>query len=80
MNFDLNIENYATEELIQMFELPTNFDENIVNIKDTKLRENISNNREINNETKMKTLKFISEAKNIILNFYKNKMENLKKK
>lgn len=80
MNFDLNIENYATEELIQMFELPTNFDENIVNIKDTKLRENISNNREINNETKMKTLKFISEAKNIILNFLQKQNGKFKEK
>ena len=28
MNFDLNIENYTRDELIQMFELPNNFDKN----------------------------------------------------
>ena len=29
MNFDLNIENYTRDELIQMFELPLNFDKSI---------------------------------------------------
>jgi hypothetical protein len=69
MNFDLNIENYTKDELIQMFDLPNNFDRNIIDIKETKLRDNISNNREISNETKLQTLKFITEAKNIILKF-----------
>ena len=30
MNFDLNIENYTGGELIEMFELPSNFDKNIL--------------------------------------------------
>ena len=30
MNFDLNIDNYTRDELIQMFELPSNFDKNIL--------------------------------------------------
>ena len=34
MNFDLNIDNYTRDELIQMFELPSNFDRNIVEIKE----------------------------------------------
>jgi hypothetical protein len=29
MNFDTNINNYNREELINMFELPPNFDKNI---------------------------------------------------
>ena len=29
MNFDLDIENYTRNELIEMFELPSNFDMNI---------------------------------------------------
>ena len=70
MNFDLNIENYATEELIQMFELPKNFDENIVKINETKIKDKINNNTEINNKTKVETLKFITEAKNLILKFF----------
>ena len=44
MNFDLNIENYTRDELIQMFELPSNFDRNIIDIKESKLREGIINN------------------------------------
>jgi hypothetical protein len=68
MNFDLNIENYTRDELIQMFELPVNFDKNIFEIKELKLRENILNNKEINKDTQIKTLNFLLKAKNIILN------------
>ena len=73
MNFDLNIENYTRDELIQMFELPNNFDKNIVDIKESKLREGIINNKEINKDTQVKTLNFLLKAKNIILNEYTNK-------
>jgi len=68
MNFDLNIENYTRDELIQMFELPNNFDRNIFDIKEAKLREGIINNTEINKDTQIKTLNFLLKAKNIILN------------
>jgi hypothetical protein len=33
MNFDLNIENYTKQELVDMFGLPPNFDKNILDIK-----------------------------------------------
>ena len=68
MNFDLNIENYTTNELIEMFELPTNFDKNIVEIKEAKLKDSILKNYQINKETQVKTLNFLLKAKNIILN------------
>jgi hypothetical protein len=68
MNFDLNINNYSRDELIQMFELPSNFDINVVEFKETKLRDNIFNNKNINKDTQMNTLNFLSKAKNIILN------------
>jgi hypothetical protein len=68
MNFDLNIDNYTREELIQMFELPSNFDRNIVEIKESKLRDSIINNKEIQKETQINTLNFLVKAKNIILN------------
>ena len=68
MNFVLNIENYTSDELIQMFELPSNFDRNIIDIKESKLRERIINNTEINKDTQIKTLNFLLKAKNIILN------------
>ena len=68
MNFDLNIENYNKDELIEMFELPSNFDRNIVEIKEARLKDSIINNKEINKETQVKTLNFLLKAKNIILN------------
>jgi hypothetical protein len=68
MNFDLNINNYTKNELIEMFELPSTFDKNIFEIKESKLRESIINNREINSETQKKTLNFLIQAKQIILN------------
>ena len=67
MSFDTNINNYNREELINMFELPPNFDKNIVEIRETKLRENIFNDTVLDNKTKTKILEFLSEAKNIIL-------------
>lgn len=72
MNFDLNIENYSRDELIQMFELPVHFDKNIIEIKESKLRESILNNNDINKETQAKTINFLLKAKNIILNDEKN--------
>jgi len=72
MNFDLNINNYNRNELIEMFELPSNFDENIIEIKEAKLKESIINNKEISKEIKNKTLNFIIKAKNIILNSNQN--------
>jgi hypothetical protein len=68
MNFDLNIDNYTRDELIQMFELPSNFDRNIVEIKEARLKDGILNNKEINKETQSKTTNFLIKAKNIILN------------
>lgn len=67
MNFDLNLENYTRSELIEMFELPTNFDRNIIEIKESKLKEKIVNNSQINNDIKVQTINFLTKAKNIIL-------------
>ena len=68
MNFDLDINNYSRDELIQMFELPPKFDKNIVEIKETKLIDSISTNKDINKDIRIKTLNFLNKAKNIILN------------
>lgn len=67
MSFDLNIDNYTRDELIEMFDLPSKFDKNIVDIKETKLRDNIVNNTQITKETKNQTITFLTKAKNIIL-------------
>ena len=80
MNFDLNIENYSRDELIQMFELPNHFDKNIIEIKESKLRESILNNSDINKETQAKTINFLVKAKNIILNDEKNQNRSFQQK
>jgi hypothetical protein len=68
MNFDLNIDNYTKSELIEMFGLPQNYDKNIVEIKETKLRDSIINNKEVNIDTQNLTVKFLVKAKKILLN------------
>lgn len=80
MNFDLNIENYTRDELIEMFELPSNFDKNIIEIKETKLRDNILKNNSINKDIKLQTVNFLTKAKNIILNGNKPASKELQNK
>jgi hypothetical protein len=68
MSFDLNIDNYTKKELIEMFDLPSNYDNNLLEIKESKLKDNIINNKEINNDTQIKTINFLVKAKTILLN------------
>jgi hypothetical protein len=68
MSFDLNIDNYTKKELVEMFHLPPNYNKNILEIKESTLRENIINNKEIDKETQAKTIQFLVKAKNILLN------------
>ena len=51
-NFDLNIKNYTITELEEIFELPSNYDESILEIQETKLRQNIMTDRSIISVTK----------------------------
>ena len=71
-NFDLNIKNYTIKELEELFELPINYDNSIIEIKETKLRQNIISDKSIISLTKNKTLDFINKVK-------KTLEENLKK-
>jgi len=80
MSFDLNIGNYTRSELIEMFELPSNFDKNILEKKESKLIESIMNNKEINKETKVETIDFLTKAKNIILKTIEPEILSVQKK
>jgi len=80
MSFDLNIDNYTRHELIEMFELPEQFDRNIVEIKEAKLRDSIINNKQIKKETQVQTINFLTKAKNIILNESKQQNTSLQQK
>jgi hypothetical protein len=83
MSFDLNIDNYTKKELVEMFDLPSNYDRNILEIKESKLRESIINNKEINKDTQSKTIQFLVKAKTILLNSpnsFNNQNTELKQK
>ena len=49
MNFDLNIENYKKNELLDMFNLPSNYDQNILENCEKKLRDTIDRNQGLKN-------------------------------
>ena len=72
MSFDLNIDNYTKKELVEMFDLPSNYDRNTLEMKESKLRESIVNNKEINKDTQAKTIQFLVKAKNILLTVSNN--------
>ena len=67
MNFDLNIKNYKKDELIDMFDLPPNYDDNLVNSKESQLRDSILGNNAVKEDIKAKTIFFLTEAKKILL-------------
>jgi hypothetical protein len=67
MNFDLNIQNYKMTELEEIFELPTNYDASIVEMKETKLRQNILSDSTIQYNTKTKTLQFLDDVKKMLI-------------
>jgi hypothetical protein len=72
-NFDLNINNYTKKELEDLFELSLNYDETSINKQESKLRHNISSDKDILLSTKASTLNFLSQAKKILLDNIKNK-------
>ena len=76
-NFDLNIGNYSKSELEEILELPTNYDENIIHMKEAKLRQNIMNDLSVPATIKTKTLGFITNIKNALtINIQKNHSNN----
>jgi len=60
-NFD--IRNYTINDLKDIFELPNNFDSNVIEIKETKLRDKLLSNPKLTPKLKQDTLQFITTAK-----------------
>ena len=58
-NFDLNIGNYSKNELEEILGLPINYDESVVEMQETKMRQNILNDNSIPATIKTKTLNFL---------------------
>lgn len=72
-NFDLNIKNYTTKELEDIFELPLNYDEYIIEIQERKMKQNILNDNSVSSLTKNSALGFVSDIKKLLLNNIKEK-------
>jgi hypothetical protein len=68
MSFDLNINNYTKNELLDLFDLPPHYDKYNVEVKENKLKDTIIKSDVINEETKIKTINFLFKVKNILLN------------
>ena len=69
MNFDLNINNYNINELRDMFELPENYNKNMIDDKETKVIDNIIKNKNIKEDKKLQIIYFLIKAKNILTNY-----------
>lgn len=67
MNFDLNIDNYNLDELAQMFELPEGYSNDIIEVKEQKLKDGVINNRQIDKVTQLKTIDFLVKAKQMLM-------------
>ena len=72
MSFDLNIANYKTTELEEFFDLPTNYDSDMIHAKASKMHQNIMNDPTVNELIKSNTIEFLVKAKKILINSPKN--------
>ena len=65
--FDLNLNNYTKVELEEMFQLTPNYTDTALLQKEQVLRENILSDGAVEPMVKIQTLKFIEQAKQILL-------------
>uniref|UniRef100_A0A6C0B9U7 Uncharacterized protein n=1 Tax=viral metagenome TaxID=1070528 RepID=A0A6C0B9U7_9ZZZZ len=78
MNFDLNLGNYKTSELEEIFDLPQNYDETILKRKADVLREKIESDQKTDRTIKIRTLEFLLQAKNFLLEGRKKMLSDIK--
>jgi hypothetical protein len=83
MDFDLNLKNYKINELEEIFSLPKGYSATLLNNRENKLKQSISNNKTIQSEEKKnKIIEFIVDAKNKIMEELSkniNQIQTLKK-
>jgi hypothetical protein len=78
-SFDLDINNYTTEDLLNFFKLTDDYSLDELNQKEEKLATNILSvsNQKYNSKMKFDIINFIKLAKDLLISF-KNEMENNK--
>lgn len=79
MNFDLNIANYKIKELEEFFELPINYDSEIIANRASKMHQNIANDHSVNELIKSNTIDFLIKAKNMLIHNLNNPNNQVKK-
>jgi hypothetical protein len=67
MSFDLNITNYKMTELEEIFELPKNYNKQLVLTKESNARKKIQSDVKINETVKKNTIQFLIKAKDILI-------------
>ena len=72
MSFDLNIHNYKLKELEEIFDLPQNYDQATIELRENKLRENICSDASVNDKTRDETLEFLKQARDSLINSFNN--------
>lgn len=77
-NFDLNIKNYKKEELKHMFDLPDNYDHQMIDTMEARFKNGILTNKKVSDETKAKTLFFLAEARKVLREQVVNFEDNVK--
>ena len=75
MNFDLNINNYNQEELLDLFNLREPYDMQMVETNISSMRENIINNKSLDLNSIRDTLNFLTKAKSKLEDFSTSKKE-----
>jgi hypothetical protein len=68
MNFDLNLDNYKKEELEEIFNLPSNYNQSLINVNEQQLTKNILSDSSVDTSIKNKTIAFIAAAKRKLMN------------
>jgi hypothetical protein len=68
MKFDLNIDNYTIEDILDIFDLTENYDANMLDIKEIKMRDNIMRSTELGQHDIDRTIQFLQDAKVILMN------------
>jgi hypothetical protein len=72
-NFDLNINNYTIKELEDLLDLQKEYNEEMIQVQLSKLRNNIINDNNITITIKKNTLDFLAQVTNKLVTEYKNK-------
>lgn len=67
MSFDLNIKNYNLRELEEILELPSSYDASVVEMQETKIRQNIMADSSISSSIKTNTLGFLESSKKALI-------------